>query len=147
MQAPRPGIHLITERLSPAQARLAFALMQLTHPELTMDLWLAYTRRLAARHGVLIARRPMQPHICGAVCFHRDRDPFGHILTAENLVACDLLYPEHVAASLAQALRNLAQQLGCARIRLLQPPPVTTIALPPATPQPGRAARSAEGGA
>lgn len=115
---------LVVEPLPLERARLAFPLMRLVLPALTLEDWQGFARQVArgARHvpaGILVARRPDTPYLCGAVCFRRDLDPqSGAVLTAEHLVALDLLYPQAVVAALVRALDGLAVSLRCQMIRV-----------------------------
>ena len=114
---------LVVERLSAQQVRLAFPLMRLAIPALTLAAWLRFARRTAtanpsANKGILVVRRRGNPHLCGVVCYRRDHDlQAGSVLTAEHFVAQDLLHPRTVLAALASALEGVAACLGCRAVR------------------------------
>lgn len=116
---------LVVEPLPLPQARLAYPLMRQVMPGLTLDGWLRFARHAArtscrAPSGILVARRSGSPHFCGAVCFRRSRDPnLGAVLTAEHLVALDLLCPQAIVAALVGALDGIAGTLSCQVIRLI----------------------------
>ena len=116
---------LVVEPLPLQQARLAFPLMRQVLPTLTLTAWLGFARQITrlSRHvpaGILVVRRAGSPYLCGAVCFRRDHDcQVGAVLTAEYLVALDLLYPQAVVAALIQALDALAVRLQCLVIRVI----------------------------
>ena len=125
MEHPTAMPELVVEPLRLPQARLAFPLMRQVLPALTLDGWLRFAGRVIrtscqARTGILVARRSGSPRFCGAVCFRRDHDPhLGAVLTAEHLVALDLLHPQAVAAALVRALDGVAATLSCQVVRLI----------------------------
>ncbi len=120
---------LVVETLPSERARLAYPLLLQALPALTLDDWLGFTRQVArsGRHvpaGILVARRSGTPYLCGALCFRRDPDPqAGAVLTAEHLVALDLLYPQAVMTAMLQALDAVAVTLSCQAIRVMLPAP------------------------
>lgn len=125
MEHPTAMPELVVEPLSLPQARLVFPLMRQVMPTLTLDGWLRFAGRVVrtscrARSGILVARRSGSPHFCGAVCFRHDHDPhLGAVLTAEHLVALDLLHPQAIAAALIAALDGVAATLSCQVVRLI----------------------------
>jgi hypothetical protein len=103
--------------------RPLFPLMQAVEPGLQLSAWLTYAKRMTkprAGHktGIAVARRRGQIMPCGAVCYRLDRDlRFGSLLTAEHVVALDLLYPQAVLTALFDALDDLAAEFRCSAIR------------------------------
>lgn len=118
--APSP----LAARLTAAEARPAYPLMQAAMPHLTLSAWLRHARRITGprsspARGVLVARRPGGP-LCGAVCYRKVPDlEAGSVLIADHFVALDLLHPESVLAALATGLEHVAGTLGCAEVRAL----------------------------
>jgi len=113
--------------LTPGQAQAAYPLMRQLAPELSLRGWLAYARRrprrcISGNEGILLANRAGVAHPSGAVCYRRDRDMRqGAILTAEHIIALDLLYPEAVLAALLAELDCVAERLSCSVIRVIVP--------------------------
>jgi hypothetical protein len=115
---------LVVEQLSEGQVRRAFALMRLAMPELTPQAWLQFARPAASgggavpRKGILVVRRHAQPHLCGAVCYRREKDlRAGSVLIAEYFVAVDLFHPGVVLERLLDGLERTASGLGCREVR------------------------------
>jgi hypothetical protein len=123
MESSPPQPAVIVERLTRAHLRSAYPLMREAAPTLSLPCWLHYARCISAgqgggRAGIIVARRRGATHLSGAVCYRRQRD-LAHraTLTAEHMVAVDLLYPEAILAALLAELERLAIRLGCSVIR------------------------------
>jgi hypothetical protein len=116
---------LTTELLAPEQARIVFPLMQQALPELTLPAWLTYVRSVETKRsppprGVIVARRIGHAHLSGAVCYTRTRNvQLGSVLTAEHIIALDLLRPRDVLAVLIDALASIADELGSSGARVI----------------------------
>ncbi len=114
---------VMVEAMTAADIRPLFPLMQATEPELQLNAWLSHARRMAraapgSKRGILVARRAGQAWPCGAAHYRLERSPrFGSLLTAEHVVALDLLYPHAVLAALFGALEVHAGLFGCNAIR------------------------------
>ena len=103
--------------------RAAFALIRLTHPDVDLRSWLRFATPRRKRHGVVTVRHRAQPYPCGLCCFSRDRDlRLGEVLTAQHLVALDLLDPGPLLCALLDELEALAARLGCAAVRVAWTP-------------------------
>lgn len=113
--------------------RPLFPLVQARNPSLSWARWRAFAGRIArskpgARNGILVARRVGQAMPCGAICYHLDQDlRFGRIITVEQFIAMDLLYPQRVRSALANALESRAVAMGCDVIRSILPDGDTEI--------------------
>lgn len=114
---------VLIESMTLGDIRPLFPLMQAADPELRVKAWLSHARRMAkagdgARCGIMVARRRGQRLPCGAAHYRLERSPrFGSLLTAEHVVALDLLYPQAVLGALFEALEVRASLLGCSAIR------------------------------
>jgi hypothetical protein len=125
MTDSQAGEQFAVETLRPQGARMAYPLIALAEPRITLRAWLQFSARLPkgprARRGVLVARRPGKMP-CGAVCYRAEKPVAnGPTLVAEHFVAVDLLYPEHVAAALLRGLECVALRLRCQAIRAVLP--------------------------
>src|SRR5215471_144126 len=84
--------------------------------------WLRFARGIAApgraeRSGIMVARRAGQPFPCGLFCYRKDRDlKHGTVLTADHIVALDILNPKPILAALVEELDVLAARLGCTAV-------------------------------
>lgn len=118
-----PYSDVLVEPMTLGDIRPLFPLMRAIEPSLQLSAWLNYARSVvkakpSTRAGILIARRRPQAMPCGAACYRLDRDlRYGSVLTAEHVIALDLLYPQAVLMALFDALDGLALRLGCGAIR------------------------------
>ena len=117
------GTGLVVEHPGREGLRAAFALIRLTHPDVDLRSWLRFAAPRRKRHGVVTVRHRAQPYPCGVCCFSRDRDlRLGEVLTAQHLVALDLLDPAPLLSALLDELESLAARLGCAAMRVAWAP-------------------------
>jgi hypothetical protein len=124
---PHPGA-LVVSPLTPDLVRPAFPLLREAAPELSLAEWLRFARRLAApartrREGILAARRAARPFPCG-LCYWRSTPDLaaGHALTAEHVVAMDMLDPALVLDALLLELDQVAERLDCRAVRSVVQP-------------------------
>lgn len=116
---------LIVERLPPQDIRLVFPLVREAEPAVRLAEWLRYAgKRLGAQatpaNGIMVVRRAGQRFPCGLFCYHRERDlAHGSVLTAEYVIAVDVLDPAPVLAALIRAMEVLAKELGCPVVRVV----------------------------
>lgn len=113
------------ERLSLHRIPVAFPLIRQVAPGLDLRRWAQFARQLArgraeSRGGVLVVSRVTAPYPCGLVCFRRDED-LAHtaVLTAEYLVALDIVDPGGAVGALVDGLEDVARELGCGAVRSL----------------------------
>jgi hypothetical protein len=120
---------LVVERPGREGLRVAYPLIRLVEPEVDLRSWLSFAAPLVrgrgTRHGVVTVRYSDQAHPCGICCFRRDRSlRHGEVLTADPLVALDLLDPVPLLSALLGELEVLAGRLGCRAIRIASAPRV-----------------------
>lgn len=106
-------------RLQPSAARLAYPLVRAAEPLVDLNAWLAYVRGAEGRkRGVMVATRAGGAFPSGMFCYACARDPaLGQVMTANYIVALDILDPAPLTAALMAALEALAAELGCDAIR------------------------------
>lgn len=131
MTAP-PGqaaaARLVAERLGADGLRAAYPLIRQAQPAVDLRAWVRFARRLArpgesARSGIVAVRYAGRPFPSGLFCYRRERDLCrGFVLTAEHLVALDLLDTETVLAALLLEIDALGLRLGCDAARVVAPP-------------------------
>ena len=115
----------ILERLAPEHSPLVYPLIREAIPGLGLADWKRFVRRTAsprnaAREGVIAARRVNQPYPCGLFCYRRDNDvEHGAVLTADHIIALDILDPRPVLDALLGELDAMAARLGCRAVRSL----------------------------
>jgi hypothetical protein len=117
--------NFLVEQLSADRIPLAFPLIRQVAPSLDLPRWARFARQLVrsragAKGGILVVRRPAMPYPCGMVCYRRDDDP-AHtaVLTAEYLVAMDIVDPSGALDALVDRLEEMARELGCGAVRSL----------------------------
>lgn len=119
---------VVVERLREDELRVAYPLIRCAYPSVDLPTWVRFARRLTqpgstVRSGILAARYAGQRFPCGLFCYRRERDLCrGLVLTAEHLVAVDLLDPRPVLAALLRELDTLGARLGCDAVRIAVPP-------------------------
>lgn len=115
----------IVERLVVDRIPLAYPLIRQVAPGMDLRRWARFAKatasdREAANAGILVARRPQHSYPCGMVCYRRDNDPtHGAVLTAEYLVALDIVDPSGAVDALMARLEQVARDLGCGAVRAL----------------------------
>lgn len=111
--------------LQPNEFRPAYPLIREFLPAVSLAVWLRFARRATAaarrgREGILSARRDGRAHPSGLLCWRCDPDLVaGYVLTAEHVVALDVLNSDAVLDALLQAFSGIAEDLGCGTTRLL----------------------------
>ena len=110
--------------LAPEELRLAFPVVRMLDPSLTLDRWIAYADdclalcEAGAKCAVLTARSE-QGTIHGlALCRLRPDLRHGRELEVENFVGLDFRGGKQVTAALLHGIETLAGQWGCRHIRL-----------------------------
>lgn len=104
--------------LPPDQIVQAYPLIQTVRPGLGLEAWQAYARNIldaGPESGTGIATLQDPRGLIAGLFVHRiveDAD-HGRTLVAEDFVALDIIQPEAVAASLAEALETVARQQNC----------------------------------
>lgn len=119
--------NVVVEHPRRDQLRAAYPLIRLAEPQVDLRAWLRFAEPLVRgtgnRHGIVTARYNGQPHPSGLCCFRREPDlRHGRVLTAEHLVAFDLLDPGPLLTALLGELQALAERLSCGAIRVTVTP-------------------------
>lgn len=120
--------HLVAERLGVDGLRAAYPLIRQAQPSVDLRAWERFARRLARpgggeASGIVAVRYARRPFPSGLFCYRRERDlSRGRVLTAEHLVALDLLDPETVLTALLHEIDTLGARLGCGAARVVVPP-------------------------
>ena len=117
------------QNLGPERLRLAFSLVRMVHPELSLEAWRRYARpRLARRAAGLAARRGIlsleDQHGCILALYAFRVEPDlrrGALMRCEYIAAIDLLNPRRAMRALIQEIRNRADITGCTAIRIATP--------------------------
>jgi len=124
----------IVAPLTAAEFHAAYPLVRAVAPRVSLADWLRFARRATARgrsrrEGVTTIRHEGRRHPCGLCCWRRDLDlEAGQVLTAEHIIAIDMLDPAPVIDALTTELERLAEQLGCASVRSVLHPDARTLA-------------------
>ena len=119
---PAPQAFIVAP-LTAAEFHAAYPLVRAVAPRVTLTEWLRFARRATRSsrsqwEGVTTARHEGRRHPCGLCCWRRDVDlEAGQVLTAEHIIAMDLLDPAAVIDALAVGLEHLARRLGCSSVR------------------------------
>ncbi|QYU66242.1 hypothetical protein J4558_14725 [Leptolyngbya sp. 15MV] len=93
----------------------------------------------------MAVRHVGRPFPCGLFCYRCEPDlRHGVALTADHLVALDLLDPEVVRERLLRALATLAAELGCEMVRLAVPAAPLALLLRTGLGRPALAAERAD---
>lgn len=109
--------------LRPDQIRAVYPLIREAVPTLSLPDWLRFARHLTGGRrkghaGIVVARRIGRDFPCGLFCYRVDQDlERGQVLSAEHIVAVDLLDPAAVLAALVGELEALGQRLDCTAVR------------------------------
>jgi hypothetical protein len=113
----------IIELLSRDQIRSVYPLIREAVATIDLTTWLRFARHLtgprrAGQCGIVTVRREGRTFPCGLFCYRVEEDlKLGKVLTADHLVAVDLLDPGAVLAALVAELDVLAKRLGCHAVR------------------------------
>lgn len=113
----------ILARLEPAESHLAYPLIRESAPGVTLPAWNRFVRRTAsvrfsAREGVIAARRSGRDFPSGLFCYRRENDmQHGTVLTADHVVAVDILDPRPLLDALLREMDALAKRHGCVAVR------------------------------
>jgi hypothetical protein len=104
--------------LSGDDARSAYPLIREVEPELDLDSWLAFVRRVtrpgADRMGIIVATRAGQRFPSGLFCYRCHDDlALGTVVTADYFVAVDILDPTPVVGAMVSELEVLGERLKC----------------------------------
>jgi hypothetical protein len=119
--SPQLGM-LTVAPLTPDMFRTAYPLVRDAVPELDLTDWLRFARYAASparrNQGILVAWRRRQPFPCGLCCWKNGRDlDHGQVLTAEHVIAVDILDPASLVDALLRELEVIAARLGCRALR------------------------------
>lgn len=133
--APTPASQaFIVAPLTAAEFHPAYPLIRAVAPRVSLAEWLRFARRATARgrsrqEGVTTVRHEGRRHPCGLCCWRRDLDlESGQVLTAEHIIAVDMLDPAPAIDALTVELERLAGRLGCASIRSVLHPDARIVA-------------------
>lgn len=113
-------VAVIVRPMPPNDAALVFPLIREIAPSLTLAAWLRQSKRLTSARirshfGVMTAIRLGRPFPIGLLCYRRHTDVVrGQVLTAEYVVAMELLDQRPVVMAMVAALEARARELGCA---------------------------------
>jgi hypothetical protein len=118
--------------LPPAQARLAYPLVRMFDPSVSLEAWLAHARRIARRkpeHGGMIAVRDSREILHAVFTYSVDRDfRRGACLRVTDLIV-GRLPGALVNGAVLGAAHDLAGELGCRTI-LIDVPTLPESTLP-----------------
>ncbi len=113
----------VIERLTPSQTHLVYPIVREAFPGITLQARQRFVRRATARRsdvreGVMCARRPSRSSPSGLFCYRHGHDiQHGSLLTADHILAFDLLDSVPVIRALIRPIEALGRQLGCNAIR------------------------------
>lgn len=112
--------HLRLVPLSPDRIAQAYPLVQVVRPALSLEAWRRYARAILedteGGSGIATLQDP-RGLIAGLFVYRIGADPgHGRTLVAEDFVALDIVNPETVAQSLADALEAVANEHGCSAV-------------------------------
>jgi hypothetical protein len=119
---------MIVAPLTPEMFHPAYPLVRAAAPGISLAEWLRFARRAtspgrAKREGVAAARRAGQRFPSGLCCWRCDPDlAHGQILTAEHVIALDILDPAPVLDALLKELERVAARLHCGAVRSVVQP-------------------------
>ncbi|MCO6417906.1 hypothetical protein JYK14_17305 [Siccirubricoccus sp. KC 17139] len=125
---------LIVAPLQPAEFRPAYPLVRAVAPRVSLAEWLRFARRATARsranlEGVTTVRHPGRAFPSGLCCWRRDHDlEEGRVLTAEHIIALDLLDTAPVIDALTAELERIAVRLQCRSLRSVLHPQAAPLA-------------------
>ncbi|WP_149536236.1 hypothetical protein [Siccirubricoccus phaeus] len=125
---------LIVAPLQPAEFRPAYPLVRAVAPRVSLADWLRFARRAAGRgranrEGVTTVRHIGRPFPSGLCCWRQDHDlEEGRVLTAEHIIAMDLLDAAPVIDALTAELERIAARLQCRSVRSVLYPDATMLA-------------------
>ncbi len=126
---PDDSTEILIEPMRAVHIGLVWPLVRVAAPHLPIAAWQKYARTLAARdvpaedlarrpRGILLARRRAQRFPCGLVCFQTKSDlTYGNVMTAEHLIALDLVDTDPVIRALVEHLERIGELLGCGAVR------------------------------
>lgn len=120
--------------LTSAEFRPAYPLIRAVAPQVSLAEWLRFARHAtgrarAGREGVTTVRHAGRAFPSGLCCWRRDMDlTAGLVLTAEHIIAVDLLDAAPVFDALAAELERIAARLGCRAVRSVLHPDATALA-------------------
>lgn len=116
---------LRTKRLTPDMVRQAYALVQLSMPEVALGDWLAFARPLAdsrTRARGIMSVLDERAYILGLCRYRVERGPaHRRTLTTDHVIVYDLLDRDEPARALVNAVEILAQELGCTSVSIHVP--------------------------
>lgn len=104
--------------LKPREIGAAFPLARLLVPTLSLAAWQSFAAKLtagapASDHGILAAESE-GGYLCGLVIYRVMHDlRHGRLLTADHIVALDIVDRKPVAAAVLAALEHLGKALDC----------------------------------
>ncbi len=128
------SIEILVEPMRVGDITLVWPLVRAAAPTLRISAWQRYARALAdrevapggadagkqvvRRRGIMLARRRSQRFPCGLVCYQVKPDRrFGSVMTAEHLIAIDLVDPRPVVRALVEHLEAAGRAMGCGAVR------------------------------
>ena len=135
------SIEILVEPMRAGDITLVWPLVRTAVPKLQISAWQRYARAFAVRdtpesggegpapgteragqparrRGIVLARRRSQRFPCGLVCFQVRPDlRFGSVMTAEHLIAIDLVDPQPVVRAMVDHLEATGRALGCSAVR------------------------------
>jgi hypothetical protein len=119
--------------LTAAEFHPAYPLIRAVAPQVTLTEWLRFARHATARgraqrEGVTTVRHAGRAFPSGLCCWRRDLDlAAGLVLTAEHIIAIDILDAAPVFDALAAELERIAARLGCRAVRSVLQPDATAL--------------------
>lgn len=143
LQEERSGVNertssILVSSMEPADVTLAFPLVAIDEPGLTLAVWRRRARRLTSpdsrgKNGVFLARYSGMQGPCGAAFYHvvpqgKGQEAICHIKRVVVLT----MGPSHpITIALIQATEEMARRLGCqeTHIHLVRPDPYTLSGL------------------
>ncbi len=136
---PLEGEGVAVEPLRREQIALAYPLIRILKPAISLDQWRDYARatihaREDGRTGAKVAVNS-RGHIFGLFTWRREPDlEYGCRLAVENFVALEVVAAPIVGAALVEAIEREAVHQGCAAVRTALPGAIVR-------PKPGTGAR------
>jgi hypothetical protein len=127
-----PGFIVVP--LAPVEFRPAYPLVRAVAPQVSLEEWLRFARHATGRartgrEGVTTVRHAGRAFPSGLCCWRRDLDlAEGLVLTAEHIIAVDILDAAPMFDALAAELERIAARLGCRAVRSVLHPDATALA-------------------
>ncbi len=109
--------------LSVENVALAYPLIQSAQPEIALDAWIAYARKInrckaaPPKESGIISAESKRGYIHGIFCYSvKPTLDHGTVLSVENFIAVDTGDRAAAIISLIAVMENLARELGCSAI-------------------------------